>query len=57
MTIRRPLDGFLVLDLGQIYNGPYAGLQLSFMGRARTSRRRATSAPLQARKAEPYRSC
>ncbi len=32
MTIRRPLDGMLVLDLGQIYNGPYAGLQLSFMG-------------------------
>ena len=30
--IRRPLDGFLVLDLGQIYNGPYCGLQLSFMG-------------------------
>jgi formyl-CoA transferase len=32
MTIRRPLDGMLVLDLGQIYNGPYCGLQLSFMG-------------------------
>ncbi len=32
MTIKRPLDGMLVLDLGQIYNGPYAGLQLSFMG-------------------------
>jgi len=32
MTIRRPLDGFLVLDLGQIYNGPYCGLQLGFMG-------------------------
>jgi CoA:oxalate CoA-transferase len=31
-TIRRPLDGMLVLDLGQIYNGPYCGLQLSFMG-------------------------
>jgi len=30
--IRRPLDGMLVLDLGQIYNGPYCGLQLSFMG-------------------------
>ena len=30
--IRRPLDGMLVLDMGQIYNGPYAGLQLSFMG-------------------------
>jgi CoA:oxalate CoA-transferase len=32
MTIRRPLDGMLVLDMGQIYNGPYAGLQLGFMG-------------------------
>jgi len=32
MTIRRPLDGFLVLDLGQIYNGPYCGLTLGFMG-------------------------
>ena len=32
MTIRRPLDGMLVLDLGQIYNGPYAGLNLGFMG-------------------------
>ena len=32
MAIRRPLDGMLVLDLGQIYNGPYAGLQLGFMG-------------------------
>jgi CoA:oxalate CoA-transferase len=31
-TIRRPLDGMLVLDLGQIYNGPYCGLLLSFMG-------------------------
>ena len=32
MTIKRPLDGMLVLDLGQIYNGPYCGLQLGFMG-------------------------
>ena len=32
MAIRRPLDGMLVLDLGQIYNGPYCGLQLGFMG-------------------------
>ena len=32
MAIRRPLDGMLVLDLGQIYNGPYAGLTLGFMG-------------------------
>lgn len=30
--IRRPLDGMLVLDMGQIYNGPYCGLQLGFMG-------------------------
>ena len=30
--IERPLDGMLVLDLGQIYNGPYCGLQLGFMG-------------------------
>jgi CoA:oxalate CoA-transferase len=28
----RPLDGMLVLDLGQIYNGPYCGLLLAFMG-------------------------
>jgi len=32
VTIRRPLEGMLVLDLGQIYNGPYCGLQLGFMG-------------------------
>ena len=31
-TNRRPLDGMLVLDLGQIYNGPYCGLLLGFMG-------------------------
>jgi CoA:oxalate CoA-transferase len=31
-AIRRPLDGMLVLDMGQIYNGPYCGLQLGFMG-------------------------
>src|SRR5262247_1408957 len=30
--IRRPLEGLLVLDLGQIYNGPYCGLLLGFMG-------------------------
>ena len=30
--IRRPLEGMLVLDLGQIYNGPYCGLLLGFMG-------------------------
>jgi formyl-CoA transferase len=28
----RPLDRVLVLDLGQIYNGPYCGLLLGFMG-------------------------
>lgn len=27
-----PLQGMLVLDLGQIYNGPYCGLLLGFMG-------------------------
>ena len=33
MTIRRPLDGMLVLDLGQIYNGPYCRpAALGFMG-------------------------
>src|SRR5436189_637636 len=31
-TARRPLEGMLVLDLGQVYNGPYCGLQLGFMG-------------------------
>src|SRR3989449_8159820 len=31
-TVRRPLDGMFVLDLGQIYNGPYCGLLLGFMG-------------------------
>ena len=30
--LSRPLDGMLVLDLGQIYNGPYCGLLLGFMG-------------------------
>ena len=29
---RSPLEGMLVLDLGQIYNGPYCGLLLGFMG-------------------------
>ena len=27
-----PLQGMLVLDLGQVYNGPYCGLLLGFMG-------------------------
>jgi len=31
-AIARPLEGMLVLDLGQIYNGPYCGLLLGFMG-------------------------
>jgi CoA:oxalate CoA-transferase len=31
-AIGRPLEGMLVLDLGQIYNGPYCGLLLGFMG-------------------------
>jgi crotonobetainyl-CoA:carnitine CoA-transferase CaiB-like acyl-CoA transferase len=31
-SLPRPLDGMLVLDLGQIYNGPYCGLLLGFMG-------------------------
>ena len=29
---RSPLEGMLVLDLGQVYRGPYCGLLLSFMG-------------------------
>jgi len=28
----RPLEGYLVLDMGQVYNGPYCGLLLGFMG-------------------------
>lgn len=28
----RPLEGMLVLDMGQVYNGPYCGLLLGFMG-------------------------
>jgi crotonobetainyl-CoA:carnitine CoA-transferase CaiB-like acyl-CoA transferase len=31
-AIRRPLEGMLVLDMGQIYQGPYCGLLLGFMG-------------------------
>ena len=31
-AIRRPLEGMLALDLGQIYQGPYCGLLLGFMG-------------------------
>jgi crotonobetainyl-CoA:carnitine CoA-transferase CaiB-like acyl-CoA transferase len=31
-TAGRPLEGMLVLDLGQVYNGPYCGLLLGFMG-------------------------
>src|SRR4029453_18636494 len=29
---KSPLEGMLVLDLGQVYNGPYCGLLLGFMG-------------------------
>jgi formyl-CoA transferase len=32
IDIRRPLEGMLVLDMGQVYNGPYCGLLLGFMG-------------------------
>ena len=28
----RPLDGIFVLDLGQIYQGPYAGFLLAMAG-------------------------
>ena len=31
-TAKSPLEGMLVLDLGQIYQGPYCGLLLGFMG-------------------------
>jgi CoA:oxalate CoA-transferase len=31
-TVRRPLEDMLVLDPGQIYNGPYCALLLAFMG-------------------------
>ena len=31
-AIRSPLEGMLALDLGQIYQGPYCGLLLGFMG-------------------------
>src|SRR5262245_59744114 len=31
-AVRQPLEGMLVLDLGQIYQGPYCGLLLGFMG-------------------------
>jgi crotonobetainyl-CoA:carnitine CoA-transferase CaiB-like acyl-CoA transferase len=31
-AVRSPLQGMLVLDLGQIYQGPYCGLLLGFMG-------------------------
>lgn len=31
-TAPRPLEGFLVLDLGQVFNGPYCGVLLCFMG-------------------------
>ncbi len=31
-TAPLPLEGYLVLDLGQVYNGPYCGVLLGFMG-------------------------
>jgi len=31
-AVRRPLEGMLVLDLGQVYHGPYCGLLLGFVG-------------------------
>jgi crotonobetainyl-CoA:carnitine CoA-transferase CaiB-like acyl-CoA transferase len=31
-AVRRPMEGMLVLDLGQVYNGPYCGLLLGFSG-------------------------
>jgi hypothetical protein len=41
-SIRRPLDGMLVLDLGQIYNGPErAGVSTG--GEARQARPRGAS--------------
>jgi CoA:oxalate CoA-transferase len=32
MTAGMPLQGIRVLDLGQIYAGPYAGFQLAMAG-------------------------
>jgi len=32
MTIARPLEGITVLDLGQVYNGPYCGFLLAQAG-------------------------
>ncbi len=40
----RPLDGLFVFDLGQIYQGPYAGFLLAMAGAiAVTAWRTATS--------------
>jgi crotonobetainyl-CoA:carnitine CoA-transferase CaiB-like acyl-CoA transferase len=44
-AVRRPLEGMLVLDLGQVYNGPYCGLLLGFMG-ARVLKRSVEPYPL-----------
>ena len=57
MAIRRPLDGMLVLDLGQIYNGPYCGLSWASWARAcsRSSRRRATSCAAASARSSPSR--
>jgi crotonobetainyl-CoA:carnitine CoA-transferase CaiB-like acyl-CoA transferase len=32
MLMKRPLDGFTVIDLGQIYNGPYATFLMAMAG-------------------------
>ena len=32
MSLPRPLDGVLVLDLGQIYAGPYAAFLMAMAG-------------------------
>ena len=38
---KSPLEGMLVLDLGQVYHGPYCGLLLELHGRARPEDRAA----------------
>jgi len=55
MTIRRPLDGMLVLDLGQIYNGPIAACS-SASWRARAQDRAPEGDVVRRRKreVEPY---
>src|SRR5258706_7733974 len=31
-AMQRPLEGYRVIDLGQIYNGPYCSLLMAFLG-------------------------